>query len=59
LKDNGWHPHAELGDGLETEHGTCANEANSADDSGESHPHPEKGVQDEAATHICTNEGNW
>jgi hypothetical protein len=28
LEDNGWHPQAQLGDGLETENGTCANEAN-------------------------------
>jgi hypothetical protein len=58
LKDNGWHPHAELGDGLETEHGTCANEPNSQYESSESHPHPEKSVQDEDATHFGTNEAN-
>jgi hypothetical protein len=56
LKDNGWHPQARLGDGLETEHGTCANEPNSQYESGEGHPHPEKSVQDEDATHVCTNE---
>ncbi len=38
----GWHPQAQLGDGLEI---AC-------------HPHPEKGIQDEDATQDCSNEPN-
>jgi hypothetical protein len=37
-----WHPQSQIGDGLDL---AC-------------HPHPEKNVQDEAATHVCTNEAN-
>jgi hypothetical protein len=37
------------------ENGICTNEANLKDESSESHPHPEKDVQDEAATHIKEN----
>jgi hypothetical protein len=59
LKGNGWHPQARHGDGLKNENGTCANEANLENVSSESHPHPEKDVQDEDATHICTNEANF
>jgi hypothetical protein len=59
LEDNGWHPQAQLGDGLETEHGACTNEHNLNDESGESHPHPEKDVLDEDATHVCTNKAKY
>jgi hypothetical protein len=55
----GWHPQSQIGDGLETKHGTCANEPNLKGESSEGHLHPEKGVQDEDATHFGTNEANF
>jgi hypothetical protein len=50
----GWHPQAELGDGLDTEYGTCTNEANLEDtgiDNGE-----ETAWAEAHPTSDCTNE---